>query len=171
MVTDHVLKQLFGDKLVLSSWLLPGSDWPSGVYRNGTTGDQHRRTTERFWSRLSVPKVKVVIMQNDLMYSFVMEPIHCNHFIYEQWKESTRQNEDQSMKKVCVFSLWWTRTRDRSLESRRVQFDESLPQFINSHSWSSWKKEKQQTTDQLHVIKDENSLLNYSNEHGLLIMD
>lgn len=34
MVTHHVLKQLFGDKVVLSPCLLACSDWTSGVCRN-----------------------------------------------------------------------------------------------------------------------------------------
>lgn len=35
MVTDHVLKQLLGDEVVLSSCLLPCCDWTGGVCRSG----------------------------------------------------------------------------------------------------------------------------------------
>lgn len=106
VVTHHVLKQLLGHKVVLSSCLLAWSDWTSGVWRNRATANQNRAIIHRWLSEGS-----------DMV----------DHILFQ----------------TNVLNQWRRHTRYGSLEDGRVQFDESLPQFIHADTWSTWTDTKQ----------------------------
>ncbi len=76
VVTHHVLKQLFGDKVVLSTCLLPCSDWTSGVWRNRVTAIMS-----------DISKQQNQTKENSCGYQTITQP----HFLCRQ--EVERQNK------------------------------------------------------------------------------